>query len=126
MYYNLLAKIRNAALAKKDTLVVPFSNFDYNVAKLLAERGYLKDVQKKTSGNKKFIEIKLSYKNSSPSISGFKIISRPSRHVYLRKDKVRRVRQGYGTGVISTTEGILSDGDARKKRVGGEYLFEIW
>ncbi|MEK7546825.1 MAG: 30S ribosomal protein S8 [Patescibacteria group bacterium] len=126
MYYDLLAKIKNAVNAKKENFSTPFSNFDFEVAKILAANGYLKDVQKKTVGNRNFIEIKINYKNNSSSFNDFKIISRPSRHIYVRSGEVRKVKQGYGLGMFSTTQGILADRDARKKKVGGEYLFEIW
>ncbi|MBI4084950.1 MAG: 30S ribosomal protein S8 [Candidatus Liptonbacteria bacterium] len=126
MYQNLLAKIKNASLAKKESFVSPFSNFDFEIAKILVARGYLKDIQKKVVGNKKFLEIRLNYKNDFPTISDFKIISRPSRHIYLRRGKIKRVKQGYGVGVLSTAQGVMSDSDARKKKIGGEYLFEIW
>lgn len=126
MYYDLLAKIKNAGRVKKEGFTTSFSNFDLEVAKLLVARHYLKDAQKKTVGAKKFLEVKLNYKNGSPAMENFKIISRPSRHMYVKSEEIKRVRQGYGMGVISTTNGILSDGDAKKKKVGGEYLFQIW
>jgi small subunit ribosomal protein S8 len=126
MYYDLLAKIKNAGLVKKEGFTTSFSNFDFEVAKLLVSRHYLKDVQKKTVGAKKFLEVRLNYKNNSSAMENFKIISRPSRHMYAKKEDIKRVRQGYGMGVFSTTNGILSDSDARKKKVGGEYLFQIW
>ncbi|HUX36121.1 MAG TPA: 30S ribosomal protein S8 [Candidatus Paceibacterota bacterium] len=126
MYYDLLAKIKNAGLVKKEGFTTSFSNFDFEVAKLLVARHYLKDAQKKTVGAKKFLEIKLNYKNGASTMENFKIISRPSRHMYVKREDVKRVRQGYGMGVISTNNGILSDGDAKKKKVGGEYLFQIW
>lgn len=82
--------------------------------------------RRKQLAPKKFLEVKLNYKNGSPAMENFKIISRPSRHMYVKTEEIKRVRQGYGMGVISTTNGILSDGDAKKKKVGGEYLFQIW
>ena len=59
-------------------------------------------------------------------MNDFKIISRPSRHLYVKNGRVKSVKQGYGIGVFSTNEGVLNNRDARKKKVGGEYLFEIW
>ena len=126
MYYDLLAKIKNAGLVKKEGFTTSFSNFDFEVAKLLVARHYLKDAQKKTVGSKKFLEIKLNYRNGESTMGDFKIISRPSRHMYVKTEDVKRVRQGYGMGVLSTTNGVMSDGDAKKKKVGGEYLFQIW
>ncbi len=126
MYYDLLAKIKNAGLVKKEGFTTSFSNFDFEVAKLLVARHYLKDVQKKTVGSKKFLEVKLNYRNGESTMDDFKIISRPSRHMYVKTEDVKRVRQGYGMGVLSTTNGVMSDMDAKKKKVGGEYLFQIW
>ncbi len=126
MYYDLLAKIKNAGLVKKEGFVTSFSNFDFEVAKVLMASHFLKDVQKKTVGNKKFLEVKINYKDKLPVMSDFKIISRPSRHLYVKSGRVKSVKQGYGIGVFSTNEGVLNNRDARKKKVGGEYLFEIW
>lgn len=126
MYYDLLAKIKNAGLVKKEGFVTSFSNFDFEVAKVLMAGHFLKDVQKKTVGSKKYLEVKVNYKNNAPVMSDFKIISRPSRHLYVKSGNVKSVKQGYGIGVFSTNEGVLNNRDARKKKVGGEFLFEIW
>lgn len=126
MHYDLLAKIKNAILVKKGSFLTAFSNFDFEIAKILVERKYLKDVQKKTINNKKFLEVTPNYKNKLPVITDFKIISRPSRHIYMSCRDIRRVKQGYGMGVFSTSQGIVTDRDARRKKIGGEYLFEIW
>lgn len=126
MYYNLLAKIKNASRVKKEGFITSFSEFDFEVAKILVACHFLKDVQKKTIGSKKFLEVKINYKNNSPVMNDFKIISRPSRHLYVKNADVKSVRQGYGVGVFSTNEGVLTNKEARKKKVGGEYLFEVW
>lgn len=126
MYYDLLAKIKNASRVKKEGFVTSFSNFDFEVAKVLMACHFLKDVQKKTVGTKKYLEVKINYKNNLPAMSDFKIISRPSRHMYVKSGRVKSVKQGYGIGVFSTSEGVLNNRDARKKKIGGEYLFEIW
>ncbi len=126
MYTDLLAKIKNAAQAKKDNFSTAFSTMDLEIAELLVERGYLKDIQKKNVGNKKFLEIRINYRNGTPVVNGFKIISRPSRHTYIGYRDIKPVKQGYGLGVFSTPSGILTDRETRKKKIGGEYLFEIW
>ncbi len=126
MYYDLLAKIKNASRVKKEGFITSFSNFDFEVAKVLMAAHFLKDVQKKTVGAKKYLEVKVNYKNNEPVMSDFKIISRPSRHLYVKSGRVKSVKQGYGIGVFSTNQGVLTNRDARKKKVGGEYLFEIW
>ncbi len=126
MYYDLLAKIKNAVRVKKESFLTSFSQFDFEVAKTLVTNRYLKDVQKKTIGNKKFLEIKPNYRNNVPTINDFKIVSKPSRHLYVSYRRTRPVKQGYGLGIISTSSGIMTDRELRKKKIGGEYLFEIW
>ncbi len=126
MHYDLLVKIKNADHGEKDSFTTSFSKLDFSVAKILAEAGYIKDVQKKTAGRKSFIEIKLARGRKKPVINGLKIISKPSRRIYVGKREIKAVKQGYGLGVISTPNGILSNTEAKKQGVGGEYLFQIW
>lgn len=126
MYYDLLAKMKNAVRAKKESFTAPFSNFDSNVAAVLVAGKYLKDAQKKTVGSKKFLEIKPAYKNKVAAVNDFKIISKPSRRIYATYRDIKPVKQGYGLGVLSTSKGVISDREARKKKIGGEYLFQIW
>jgi len=123
MYWDLLPRIKNAEMAGKNSFLAPFSKMDHAVSEVLRDAGYVKDAQKKTTGKKHFLEIKL---NPKKMIEGFKIISKLSRHVYVDSRNIRSVRNGYGLGVFSTSKGILGNKEARKQRVGGEYLFEIW
>ncbi len=124
MYYDLLIRIKNAEVAEKDSLVAGFSGLDLAVAKILAEGGYIKDVQKKTVGKKSFLEIKLA--KGGHAINGIKIISKPGRRMYVGAEEIRAIRQGYGMAVISTSKGVMNGKTARKQKVGGEYLFDIW
>ena len=126
MYYNLLPQIRNAAAVGKDEISVPFSNMDLAVAKILADHQYIKDAREKTVGRKKFIEIRLFARSKKAVINGVNIISKPSRHLYFPYSELRPVKSGYGLGVISTSQGLMTAKEARKKKVGGEYLFQIW
>lgn len=125
MYYDLLAGIKNAERAERASVTTPYSRIDFAVAKILVAAGYLKDAQKRVVGRRAFLDIKLS-RRDGPAVRGFKIVSKPSRHIYVRSGKVRAVKQGYGLGVLSTSKGVMSDEEARKLRLGGEYLFEIW
>ena len=127
MYHDLLAKIKNAVRARKDVVRVPFSNMDFAVLKLLMQERYVKDVRKKTFEKKHVIEIELERNDAGRyAIKDFKLVSKPSRRIYMSYRVLRPVRQGYGLGVLSTPEGVLSVKEARKRKVGGEYLFEIW
>ncbi len=126
MYYSLLAKIKNAQMAKKESFQTSFSEFDSMVARILVEAGYLKSAEKKNVGKKSVLEVRLRYKNGRGAVSNFKIISKPSRRMYAGYRDIRLVRQGYGIGILSTPLGVMTIKEARKKKVGGEYLFEIW
>lgn len=125
MYYNLLPKIKNAGLAGKKSIVVPFSNMDFEVARVLADFHYLQNTVKKTIGKKGFLEIKLHYRHKEPALSEFKLISKPSRHIYAGWRDIKSVKQGHGLSVFSTPKGIMSGSQARKEKIGGEYLFQI-
>lgn len=127
MYLNTLTKIRNAYNRKFERVKVPFGRLDMAILEVLAKRGYLESVAKKGRGVKKIIEAKLKYdKDNAPAISGLKFISRPSRKMYLGYKDMRKSHDGYGYFVFSTPKGILTNIEARKNKVGGEILFEIW
>ena len=126
MYYELLAKIKNAQAAKKDSILVPFSKMDFAVTELLKASHFVSDVQKKTIDRKNMIEIKLRYVERGPALSDFKILSKPSRHLYAGYRDLKAVKSGHGFSVLSTPKGIVTNIQARKQRVGGEYLFEVW
>src|SRR3989344_59815 len=110
-YYDLIPRIKNACQAGKTSLTAPFSKMDFSVAKALVEAGYIKEVQKRSSGKKDFLDIKISKKSV---INGMKLISKPSRHIYVPLNGIKRVRNGYGIGIFSTSRGIMSDKEARK------------
>ncbi len=126
MHYDFLIQIKNAARAKKESLIAPFSKFDLEIARLLVGAGYLHDAQKKTINKKHYIEVKLRYRGGEPAFTNFRVISKPGRRVYAGYRDMRSVKQGYGLGFFSTPSGVRSNRDARKQKVGGEYLFEVW
>ena len=126
MYFDLLAKIKNAQRAKMEVMHAPFSNFDLAVLKVLVEKKYLQDVQKRNVGKKSVLDVRLRYTHKEPAMTDFKIISKPSRRLYKGYAEFRPVKQGHGHAVISTPQGVMTGSQARKAKVGGEYLFEIW
>jgi small subunit ribosomal protein S8 len=126
MYYNLLPQIKNALQARKDKLTVPFSRMDMAVVSVLVETGYLKSVEPETIGGKKCLVLRLGRREKKTSMNDFKIISKPSRRFYHDYRSLRPVKQGHGVALLSTSKGVLSDKEARKQKIGGEYLFEIW
>lgn len=126
MYWDLLAKIKNATRAKRQTMHVPYSKMDFAVAQALVKGGFIKEAQKKTSGRKNTLEIKLAYNDGKPALTDFKLVSKPSRHFYAGYRQLKSVKQGYGISVLSTPGGVVTGGEAKRTKVGGEYLFEVW
>jgi len=123
MYINLLIKIKNAQEAGKNSLKAPFSKMDLAIAELLSKQGYLKDAESKGKTIKRMIEINLK---EGKVIKGIKLVSRPSRRLYAGYRDIKSVKSGYGMGVVSTSKGIMSDKEARKQKLGGQLLFQIW
>ncbi len=112
---------------KFERVKVPYSNLDMAILESLAKHGYLESVSKKGRGVKRIIEAKLKYdKTGQPSISGVKFISRSSRRLYVGYKDMKKSHDGYGYFIFSTPKGILTNIEARKNKVGGEILFEIW
>ena len=126
MYYNILSEIKNAVRAKKDKAVFPYSKMDFAILKKLADAGYVKGVEKEAAGRKNVIAVRLAYKGKEPVVNDFKIISKPSRHFYADYRSLPTVKQGHGLSMLSTSKGIMTGAEAKKQKVGGEYLFEIW
>jgi small subunit ribosomal protein S8 len=99
---------------------------DFAILAKLVDHGYLKSAEKETVGKKDVIAVRLAYKNKEAAVNDFKIISKPSRHIYADYRSLPTVKQGHGLSMISTSKGIMTGSEAKKQKVGGEYLFEIW
>lgn len=126
MYQDLLTKIHNAQRAGKPSMKAPFSNMDMAVAEILVATGYVAGAAKKGRTPKRIIEVDIKYTEGAGAITGMKFLSVPSRRLYAGYKDLRRVKQGYGTAVISTPKGLMTIANARKQKLGGELLFEIW
>ncbi len=126
MYITMLTRIKNATMVGKRRLKVPFARLDYEIAEALVKKGYLESVEKKGRSVKKIIDISIKYDDEKPKISDIKLVSRPSCRVYNGYKTLRRSKQGYGDYFLTTPRGIMTGTEARKSKVGGEVLFEIW
>ena len=126
MYYDLLARLKNATMAKKEKITVPFSKMDAAILEALVKNAYIKSADVEIIDKKSVIVVNCSYKNKIPAINDFKIVSKPSRRFYFDYRSLRPIKQGYGIAVLSTSKGIMTNKEARKNKIGGEYLFEIW
>jgi len=124
---DMLTRIRNALSVKKTEVVLPYSKFKHNLAKVLIQEGWLKSTDIKTEGNLKYLVLGLKYDETGlPVISGLKRVSKPGQRIYADKTKVPRVMGGLGTTIISTSKGLMTDKLARKEKVGGEIICQIW
>lgn len=127
---DMLTRIRNGALARHDRIEVPASKLKFAVAQILKSEGYITDVQEPDAADdktKKKITIVLKYgRDRQSAIDGIKRISRPGRRVYVRHDRIPRVFSGLGISILSTSRGLVSDRDARRLKLGGELLCEVW
>jgi small subunit ribosomal protein S8 len=124
---DLIIRIQNASKAGKESVLVLDSNVAFAVLEKLFSRGYVKKPVRKVKDGKKMIEVELLYKeDKSPRISGVRRYSKLSKRLYRGFREIHRVRQGFGSMIVSTPKGILADDEARKEKVGGEILFSIW
>jgi small subunit ribosomal protein S8 len=126
---DMLARIRNAALARHEVTHMPASKIKKAIAELLKAEGYIAHVSEDDVGVAQHprITITLKYgKDRTSAFQGLRRVSKPGRRVYVRHDQIPRVLSGLGISILSTSQGILSDKDARARKVGGELLCEVW
>lgn len=126
---GMLTSIRNAQAVGHATIDIPFSKIKLSLAEILAKEGFIKNIEKKGRGTKRRIEIGLAYqdkKNAVPKISQLKRISKPGKREYVRAKNIRSVLRGRGINIISTSKGLMTGKEAKKKGLGGEVLCEIW
>ncbi len=123
---NMIIMLKNAGLAGKESVVLPYSKMKNAVAECLKKEGYVGKISKKVRLNHPVLEIELSYVDKKPRISDVQRISKQSRRVYFGIKEIHPVRNGGGLLVLSTPKGILSGKEARKENVGGEALFQIF
>jgi len=126
----MLTQIKNAQARGHQEVVLPFSKMLFAIAQILKKAGFVEEVnkiKKKKKGSEfEFISIRLKYENGIGAIRGVKLISKPSRRIYVGKNDLKPVREGYGISVISTPKGLMTGDEAKKAGVGGEILFEVW
>jgi len=123
---DMLNRIRNAQAVFHPAVSIPFSKLKYEIAKILKKQGFIEKVEKKGRKIKKTIEITLKYVDETPAISGLKRISKPGQRIYVSRRKIRRVRSGFGMAILSTSKGLMTNKEARKQKLGGEIICEIW
>ena len=124
---DMLTRIRNANLAMKETVTMPSSKAKEEIAKLLAAEGYVAGFEVAPGDPGKDLTISLRYTEDRQRVlQGLRRISKPGRRLYSSAKDLPRVQGGLGVTIVSTSQGVMTDREARKKRVGGELVCEVW
>ncbi|APP02447.1 30S ribosomal protein S8 [Lactobacillus delbrueckii] len=124
---DFLTRIRNANMAKHDSVEIPASNIKKSLAEILKQEGFIRDYEVTEDGKQGVIKITLKYgPNGERVISGLKRISKPGLRNYVSADNLPKVLNGLGIAIVSTSAGILTDKEAREKKVGGEVITYVW
>jgi small subunit ribosomal protein S8 len=131
MFFNhpvsdLVSRIKNGYMAKKATISSPISNLRENILTILKEEGYILNYSRIKEGKVERFDIHLKYHYSAPVVSEISVVSKPGKRVYRSADKIPLVKNGLGMVVISTSQGVIADHDARTKKLGGEILLKIF
>jgi small subunit ribosomal protein S8 len=124
---DMLTRVRNASSARHSQVEIPSSQMKRDIARIMAEQGYIEKFEVKPAEHGEVIVIDLKYgKNRERVISGIKRVSKPGRRIYARKDTLPKVLGGLGTAIISTSRGLVTSAEAGKLGVGGEVVCFIW
>ncbi len=122
---DFLIQLKNAYLASKKEVILPYSKIVVSVGEILAKEGYVKKTSVTEEEGRKMVHVELLYKNKRPALKDVKLISKPSMHKYVTKTNIKRIAGNYGISVLSTSHGVMTGKDALQKGVGGELLCEI-
>jgi small subunit ribosomal protein S8 len=124
---DLLTRIRNGLIADHDAVEMPASTFKAEVARILAEQGYVESWAVEPSRVGQVLRVTLKYtEDRKPVITGLERISKPGRRRYVDADNIPRIFGGMGTAIVSTSRGVMTGHDARRARVGGELVARVW
>lgn len=124
---DMLTRIRNAMLARKENITLPASNLKERLAEILRDEGYIQSVARGADDQGSTLTLGLRYgQDNQHAIRSMRRVSRPGQRIYVRHTAIPRVRSGLGVAILSTSRGVLTDRQARKLGVGGELLCEVW
>jgi len=123
---DMFNRIRNAQIVFHKITDVPYSKLKYRIAEILKAEGFVLDCKKRGKKPYQIIKLYLKYNEKTPAISGFKRVSKPGQRIYKKANEITKVKSGYGLAIISTTKGLFTDKEARKNKLGGEVMVEVW
>lgn len=124
---DFIIRIKNSALSKRKDVVLPFSNLNKEIGRVLVKEGFLESIKEESNGAKKQLSAVIKYEKRIPVLTDVEIISKPSLRVYSSTKKILDIgKRGRRRVVVSTSQGVMTAADASKKGLGGEILFAIW
>ncbi|MDD3032426.1 MAG: 30S ribosomal protein S8 [Candidatus Pacebacteria bacterium] len=124
---DMLTTINNAQVVSKKQISVPYSEFNFKIVELLKREGYLLNIEKKGRVPNKKILIDLKYREDGiPMISKVRKVSKQGQRIYKTSSDIKPVKSGYGFSIVSTSKGLMTNKEARRNKVGGEIICEIW
>jgi small subunit ribosomal protein S8 len=124
---EFLTRVRNAGAAKHEKVDIPASNVRVGIAKILLDQGYIRSFKVVKDGKQGVMRVYLKYNDKGrPVITAIDRVSRPGRRVYVRSEKIPKVRDGYGISILSTNRGVVDGETAKKENLGGEVLCNVW
>lgn len=122
---DMLTRIRNAQMARKESVLIPYSKIKYSIASVLQEEGYIETYQIKLINNISNIQVNLKYYSGFPVIESIKRVSKPGMRIYKSVSNLQEVLGGLGTSIVSTSKGVMTGRKAKKMGIGGEIICEI-
>ncbi len=123
---DMLNQIMNAEAVEKQEILLYFSNVKQEIATMLVRGGFLVDAKKVMKGKSKMLKLSLKYNAGIRAIEGVRRISKPGQRIYVKSSDIKRVRGGFGVSIISTPKGLMTGTEAKKAKLGGEVLIEVW
>ena len=124
---DMITRIRNAQLRTLNTVLVPNSKLRARILDVLKEEGYISDYKPSTNEkNNKLLLIDLKYHNGIPVIKEITRVSKPGRRIYTKAESIPKIQNGLGIAIVSTSKGIMTDNDARSKKIGGEIICKVF
>ena len=122
----MIARVKNAQDRNHKKVELPSSNFKAKIADILKNEGFIKDFKIDNENNKPVLSLELKYHSGNPVISTFERVSKPGRRIFSSANGLPKINNGLGIAIISTPKGVMTDIDARKKRVGGEIICKVF
>ncbi len=123
---DMLARLKNSQMRNHKRIEMPSSKFKERIAEILKSEGYIIDYEVKSEQNKSNLLISLKYNSGNPVISSIERVSKPGRRIFSSAESLPKVNNGLGIAIISTPKGVMTDIDARKKKVGGEIICKVF